>query len=83
MGISPDSGGNVPVTCHSAENYVEGQLADRVNSHYRPKAEVARPEKRSFRNAVKMTISNRSDQDQIEQLIESKRALTGRKNWYL
>ena len=36
LGIFPDSGGNVPVTCRSAENCVEGQLADQVNSHYRP-----------------------------------------------
>jgi len=36
LGISPDSGGNVPVTCRSAENRVEGLLADQVNSHYRP-----------------------------------------------
>ena len=38
LGISPDSVGNVLVTCRSAENRVEGQLPDQVNSHYRPQA---------------------------------------------
>jgi hypothetical protein len=36
LGISPDSGGNVPVTGRSAGNRVEGQLANQVNSRYRP-----------------------------------------------
>ena len=39
------SGGKVPVNCRSAENQVEGQLADPTKAHYRPKAVVARTEK--------------------------------------
>jgi len=30
------SGGKVPVNCRSAENQVEGQLADPTKAHYRP-----------------------------------------------
>ena len=48
LGISPDSGGNVPVTCRSAENRVEGQLPDQVNSHYRPISDGQVFEKRPF-----------------------------------
>jgi hypothetical protein len=36
------SGGKVPVNCRSAENHVEGQLADSANSHCRPSAVIRR-----------------------------------------
>jgi hypothetical protein len=36
--LEPDSGGNALVTCHSAENRVEGQFANQANSLFRPEA---------------------------------------------
>lgn len=40
----------MPVTCRSAENRVEGQLADLTNSLFRPETEVAGYRERAVRN---------------------------------
>ncbi len=36
MGVSPDSGSNVPVTCRSTRSHVERQLLHPTSSHNRP-----------------------------------------------
>ena len=36
VGLSPDSGSNVPVTCRSTGSHFERQLLHRTNSHNRP-----------------------------------------------
>ena len=46
MGVSPDSGSNVPVTCRSTRSHVERQLLHPTSSHNRPKTAVGDSRKR-------------------------------------
>jgi hypothetical protein len=39
----PDSGGNAPVNCRSAENQVERLLLDLANAYYVPIADMKNP----------------------------------------
>ena len=48
VGLSPDSGSNVPVTCRSTGSHFERQLLHRTNSHNRPEADGQRFEKLTY-----------------------------------